>query len=422
MASMNSESASDSPAGNSSEDPVDKYHKRRTQRFSGTLPQNVIRQGRGTVADELHALLDVPDSSSRAACYNSASQFINSLSVIVPLCQSADIFYGIGAGIVETSFEAFFLMELCLRFYVLPDRRQYLYSVHNWIDLASVLPLVPRIAFGFKLDRNDEQHILGLGSVDLMLTVVPMVRIFRLVRRFEKFLLLKHAFIDAAQALPVLMYTLATIALIFACLIFLCEPRDNIGTLSDAFWLTLVTMSTVGYGDTTPKSTPGHGVVGVLIICSALYMAMPLGIIGSAFNNVWTNRDCILLVNRARDQLNKRGYAATDIPTLFKLFSSDPDGELTRNDFVQMIEGMNINIPTERCILLFEAFDTDGGGTIDAMEFIRQVFPKAYHVLYGGVEDGNEAEEEEEEEGGDDAGRRNSSWGEAGTSSMTTGE
>ena len=42
-----------------------------------------------------------------------------------------------------------------------------------------------------------------------------------------------------------------------------------------------------------------------------------------------------------------------------------------------MFDAMNIKLPTEKVLELFEFFDADGGGSIDAIEFIRQVFPKA---------------------------------------------
>merc|ERR1712224_617604 len=105
-------------------------------------------------------------------------------------------------------------------------------------------------------------------------------------------------------------------------------------------------------------------------------MAMPLGIIGACFNNVWDRRDCILLVKRTRDQLDQRGYTAIDIPSLFKFFDSDHDGELNRGEFTRMIESMGIDLSLERIIDLFDKFDLDGGGSIDAIEFIKQVFPR----------------------------------------------
>merc|ERR1740117_1623223 len=106
------------------------------------------------------------------------------------------------------------------------------------------------------------------------------------------------------------------ILLFFSSLLFIIEPRGNLESMPSAMWLTIVTMSTVGYGDATPSTTAGHLVTGLLIVLSALYMAIPLGIVGNAFNKVWEDRDQLLLV--------QRGYKAKDMPTFFAVYATCP--------------------------------------------------------------------------------------------------
>merc|ERR1719464_2331721 len=123
-------------------------------------------------------------------------------------------------------------------------------------------------------------------------------------------------------------------------------------------------MTTVGYGDTVPKSPAGSCIVAVLVICSVLYMAMPLGIIGQAFTEVWADRDRILLVERTKLQLTKWGYKAQDIPALFDWFDEDGDGQLTIAEFTQMMNSMRVGLKEKRLCELFQSFDGDGSGTI----------------------------------------------------------
>jgi len=362
--------------------PPPKFVKRQA---TGPLTEHedkFIRKGRGRYADKVHVFLQEPDSSLSARLYGYFSNAINVASVIMPLLQSLNppAIEGWTAAAFEVAFETLFLFEIAIRFIVVPDRIAFFRSEHNCIDVFAVLPLIFRASVGFTPDPSKgapEQTF-----ADILWSVVPIFRIFKLLRRFQKFLLLKKAFWLAAEALPVLLYCLVTIALTFSCLIFLVEPRTNIPTLPDAMWLTIVTMTTVGYGDITPESGPGYCIVTVLIVCSALYMAIPLGIVGAAFTNIWKQRDCLLLVQRTKDQMDQRGYTAHDLPCLFKLYDSDHDGELSVADFLKMIEAMNINLPQERVIELFETFDTDGGGSIDCAEFIRQIFPKSYQDIY----------------------------------------
>eukprot|EP00448_Togula_jolla_P026748 CAMPEP_0170647120 /NCGR_PEP_ID=MMETSP0224-20130122/44018_1 /TAXON_ID=285029 /ORGANISM="Togula jolla, Strain CCCM 725" /LENGTH=95 /DNA_ID=CAMNT_0010978531 /DNA_START=100 /DNA_END=384 /DNA_ORIENTATION=- len=95
-------------------------------------------------------------------------------------------------------------------------------------------------------------------------------------------------------------------------------------------------MTTVGYGDVSPETTWGYFLVSALIISSALYMAIPLGIVGNAFSKVWEDKDRLLLMQRTRGRILQGGYSAQDIPELFQLFSKN-EGHLTLNMFRKMI-------------------------------------------------------------------------------------
>merc|ERR1711979_94521 len=100
------------------------------------------------------------------------------------------------------------------------------------------------------------------------------------------------------------------------------EPRDNLDSIPDAMWLTLVTMMTVGYGDVSPTTIPGKVAACGLMVSSILYMSIPIGIIGNAFNRVWEDRRCLLIVRRTRARILQWGYKPSDIPKLFQVFDT----------------------------------------------------------------------------------------------------
>eukprot|EP00427_Karlodinium_veneficum_P054141 CAMPEP_0169417270 /NCGR_PEP_ID=MMETSP1017-20121227/63628_1 /TAXON_ID=342587 /ORGANISM="Karlodinium micrum, Strain CCMP2283" /LENGTH=77 /DNA_ID=CAMNT_0009525397 /DNA_START=40 /DNA_END=269 /DNA_ORIENTATION=+ len=72
-------------------------------------------------------------------------------------------------------------------------------------------------------------------------------------------------------------------------------------------------MTTVGYGDITPSTVGGKGTMITLMIISSLYMAIPIGIVGYAFSEVWNNRDRLLLMHRMRDAFLQEGFTADSI-------------------------------------------------------------------------------------------------------------
>merc|ERR1719393_571735 len=124
-------------------------------------------------------------------------------------------------------------------------------------------------------------------------------------------------------------------------------------------------MTTVGYGDMTPTTTAGHFIIAVLVFSSSLYMAIPLGIIGNAFNDVWKDREKLLLMQRTKDRLGQAGFAPEDIPRIFALFDADGNGQLDMAEFKWMLQGMSLGLKKERVIELYQWFDDDHSGGID---------------------------------------------------------
>merc|ERR1719491_899427 len=100
----------------------------------------------------------------------------------------------------------------------------------------------------------------------------------------------------------------------------------------------------------------------MLTVTGVLYMAIPLGIVGHAFTQVWQDRDRILLVKKTQAALLQWGYKAHDIPILCQVFDTHGEGELDINDFRRMIHQMRIGLNDDRVIELFHSFDADGSG------------------------------------------------------------
>mmetsp|Transcript_1030 Transcript_1030/g.2868 ORF Transcript_1030/g.2868 Transcript_1030/m.2868 type:complete len:621 (+) Transcript_1030:41-1903(+) len=251
---------------------------------------------------------------------------------------------------------------------------------------------VAEIAFDviFVTDEGSTEFAVLVGAV-------PVCRLLKILRHFEKFQLLLSAFAMAFEALPILLFTLLLIVMICSFMIYLAEPRSTIESLPFSMWFTIVTMTTVGYGDIVPETPVGYGVTVGLIIGSVLYMSIPIGIVGNAFSRVWEDRDRLLLVQRTRDCLLKGGYKPQDIPGLFAIFDKHHSGELTFPAFRRMLAEMKIGLSQERIVGLFNSFDVDSSGTISAEEFIKVLFPEAHAVMFGTDPDMSESVLDEED-------------------------
>ena len=92
------------------------------------------------------------------------------------------------------------------------------------------------------------------------------------------------------------------------------SPQSHFKSIPDGFWWAVVTMTTVGYGDVVPNTTPGKMVSTVLILIGYSLIIVPSGfvsaeLIESKRQRRLTNRTCpsCLLEGHEEDSRYCRG-------------------------------------------------------------------------------------------------------------------
>lgn len=298
------------------------------------------------------------------------------LAILACVCISmANLLHPAFASQAILGLEVPFAVELVIRFIVCPNRPVFWFDVYNLMDfLAIFASFLPRLIAILVLNSEGElAYACQIFS--------PFLFMLRLLRRFEHFQLLTSAFGVAAQALPVLLYTLLLIALFSAGVIYLVEPRDVVPTLQDSLWFTVVTMATVGYGDISPITLGGRAITVVLIILSSLYTAIPIGIVGNAFAQCWNDRERLLLMEQLRRRIARAGYTPQDLLRMFRALDMDGDGQLSFEEFLEFLPMMKINKSQEVAYRVFETYDDDGQGTVDFREFLMGAFPAQRYYM-----------------------------------------
>lgn len=271
--------------------------------------------------------------------------------------------------------------EIILRFIVCPNPYSFFTQGLNLLDMfTGPLTLIARVLLPILFPDHADTD--STASV-IMKAWLPLGQLLRLIRRFESSYLIYSAFKNASEALPMLLYVLLLLITTFASLLYAIEPRHNIGSLPQSLWFTVVTIGTVGYGDVTPETPEGKFVACLLVIVSALYMAIPLGIVGNVFAEVWDDRKKLMLMRLARQRLQSLGYTAKDLPALFVCADTDADGNLNMPEFIEMMKALQFDTTGERAAELFGMFDADGGGLIDDREFLETLYPGDADIIYG---------------------------------------
>jgi len=142
----------------------------------------------------------------------------------------------------------------------------------------------------------------------LDLRVLRVLRLLRFLKlaRFSPALntTLRVLAAERAALLGVLIVMFGML-IISASLLYVAEgdvQPDAFGSVPQAMWWAIATLTTVGYGDVTPATPAGRVLAGLVMIMGLGLFALPIGIIASGFMDEFRRRDFIVsfgLVARA---------------------------------------------------------------------------------------------------------------------------
>jgi hypothetical protein len=326
--------------------------------------------GRSKFIDEVWMFLEEPESSWAAMLYSHGMLLFIILTVLMPLMQTLEqqLLDDTTALRMETCFDIVFLAEVLVRWFCCPSHWGFIRNPHNILALAILGPLVLRACVVMMTERASDI------ALDTLLCVVPLLRLLKALRAFPNLVLVGHAISRAWEALTVPLFLFSVLTLIFSTAIYMMEPRENITSMPYSMYFVIVTVTTVGYGDVTPSSFAGRCLASMLSVVGVLYMAMPLTIVGQAFNDTWRSRHRIILVERLRQRIRQWGYIESDLYSMFKRYDKDGSEDLNEEEFGNMVRDMRLGLCDGAVGKLFNIFDEDKGGTVDFQELLDGIF------------------------------------------------
>ncbi|XP_008557740.1 potassium voltage-gated channel protein Shaw isoform X2 [Microplitis demolitor] len=163
---------------------------------------------------------------------------------------------------IEHICNAWFALEIVIRCLVSPSFKRLVASPVNVIDMAATLSFYTEL---FMTKSNIYVEVLS---------IVRVLRLFKLTRHSPGLRILIHTFKASAKELGLLVFFLVLGIVVFASLIFYAErlqenPENDFNSIPEGLWWALVTMTTVGYGDMTPKTFPGMFVGGLCALAGS---------------------------------------------------------------------------------------------------------------------------------------------------------
>ncbi|XP_060557754.1 potassium voltage-gated channel protein Shaw-like isoform X2 [Ruditapes philippinarum] len=166
---------------------------------------------------------------------------------------------------------SYFIIEYVTRLVFSPKKLKHATSLLAVIDALAILPdLIEFIVYYARPDLKGDVDAVGYITI---IRVIRVLRIFRLVRHSPGLWILIYTLRASFSELMLLVWFMGLGILLFSSLIYYVDDRDEFKSIPSGFWWTLITMTTVGYGDMYPKTTLGK-IVGS---CTAMAGVLMIG-------------------------------------------------------------------------------------------------------------------------------------------------
>jgi len=158
-----------------------------------------------------------------------------------------------------------FLIEYIIR--LIKGKSKYLKSFFGIIDLISI---VPGLIFIFP-----KYHVLKMFR---LVRLLRMFRFLRITRVWNAVVKVKKELISYMILNFVILYILS-VAMYY---VERGAQPDKFGTIPEAFWWAVTTLTTIGYGDVVPITVAGKCITAFVVVLGVGIITIPTGLIASS--------------------------------------------------------------------------------------------------------------------------------------------
>lgn len=200
------------------------------------------------------------------------------LSVILVMLESVDTIdedYHKPLLTLEWIITIFFTLEYIARIISIRKPFKYIFSFYGIIDFVSTVPLYL-------------SYILAGSQVLLAVRAFRLLRVFRILK-LVKFMgeasQLKQALKASRAKIAVFIYVVLIISVILGTVMYLIESDEaGFTSIPRSIYWTIVTLTTVGYGDIAPETSLGQFIATIIMILGYGIIAVPTGIVTVEFS------------------------------------------------------------------------------------------------------------------------------------------
>ncbi|WP_236640898.1 ion transporter [Flagellimonas alvinocaridis] len=227
--------------------------------------------------NKLHEIIYEADTPM-GKLFDMALFFLIILSVILVMLETVkeiDERYHQILLVLEWCVTIFFSLEYIARIVSIKKPWKYIFSFYGIIDFVSTIPLYL-------------SYILAGSQVLLAVRAFRLLRIFRILK-LVKFIgeasQLQSALKASRTKIAVFIYVVLILSVILGTLMYLVEGDDaGFTSIPRSIYWTIVTLTTVGFGDITPQTSLGQFLATIIMILGYGIIAVPTGIVTAEFS------------------------------------------------------------------------------------------------------------------------------------------
>lgn len=194
-------------------------------------------------------------------------------SILGVMLDSEPTFHARWAGellAMEWFFTVLFTAEYVARLACLRRPSRYAFSFYGVIDLLAVLPVYLALLM-------PGLHVL----IDVrVIRLLRIFRIFKLASYLREFNVLRGALEASARKILVFLSVVLMVVIVMGSVMYVVEgPEHGFTSIPTSIYWAITTMTTVGYGDISPKSELGRFLSSLMMLVGWGTLAVPTGII-----------------------------------------------------------------------------------------------------------------------------------------------
>lgn len=230
--------------------------------------------------DRLHTIIYEADTPL-GKTFDIILLFVILLSIVAIMLETVApirVKYGHALGIIEWVVTIFFTIEYIGRIASLRQPLKYIFSFYGIIDLLATIPMY----VGFIFPGYGYRFLISIRAIRLL----RVFRILKLTHFVGAGNQLTAALKKSREKIAVFLFSVMVICIILGTLMYMVEgPESGFTSIPTSIYWTIVTLTTVGFGDITPLTPLGQFISVIIMIMGYGIIAVPTGLVTAQFIN-----------------------------------------------------------------------------------------------------------------------------------------